>query len=114
MRSPGEKTDWRQKIQEGMEETLNSMTSAWGLGFWHGGGPDRRRKMRVCDVMETRRVEHLRKTAGYFSEVKRGEDGKVVAGFVKMHVKVTLARAGLVECGKQNPEWLWVEEHMRG
>lgn len=28
--------------------------------------------MRVCDVMETRRVEHLRKTAGYFSEVKRG------------------------------------------
>lgn len=38
----------------------------------------------------------------------------MVAGFVKMHVKVTLARAGLVECGKQNPEWLWVEEHMRG
>lgn len=37
MRSPGEITDWRQKIQEGTEETLNSMTSAWGLGFWHGG-----------------------------------------------------------------------------
>ena len=38
----------------------------------------------------------------------------MVAGFVKNAVKVTLARAGLVECGKQNPERLWVEEHMRG
>ena len=36
----------------------------------------------------------------------------MVTGFVNMHVKVTLARAGLVESGKQNPECLWVEEHM--
>lgn len=38
----------------------------------------------------------------------------MVAGFVKNAVKVTLARAGLGECGEQNPEWLQVEEHMRG
>ena len=37
MSSPEEMTDWREKIQLGTEETLNSMTSVWGLGFWRGG-----------------------------------------------------------------------------
>lgn len=35
-------------------------------------------------------------------------------GFVNMHVKVTLARAGLMERGKQNPARLWVEEQTGG
>lgn len=51
---------------------------------------------------------------GTSARLSEGGNGKVVAGFVKKHVKVTLARAGLVECKKQNPEWLWFEEHMRG